>query len=108
MPCPFPSWSCACNDAPRPNSSQVLGEPPLDVADAVGEQREMALLGLVEPFRPGDVRRQPAAVLTGHHQVLLALPDLRGHLDGADLEAPGLDEGEVVVEPAVDCPGEPR
>src|SRR5215213_1119329 len=101
-------WSCAYDDAPRPDSSQVLGEPPLDVADAIAEQREMALLGRVAPLRPGDVRRQPAAVPTGHHQVLLSLPDLHGHVDRGDVEAPRLDEGQVVVEPAVDARRESR
>src|SRR5829696_1576027 len=107
MPWSLPRCSCTYDDAPRPDSSQVLGEPPLDIADAVAEQREMALLRRVAPFRPGDVHRQPAAVPTGHHQILLALPDLYGHLDRGDREAPRLDEGQIVVEPAVDARREP-
>src|SRR5215213_6907409 len=101
MPWPSSSWSCAYDDELRPDSSHVLHEPFLHVADAAGEQREVPLFGGELRLSARDVSGQPAAVRARDHQVLPALPDLHRHADCANVEPPGLHEREVVVEPAV-------
>ena len=58
----------------------------------------MALVVEHAALRAGHVLAQPAAVGSGDHLVLHALPDQRRHGDGADVEAPRLHEREVVVE----------
>ena len=65
------------------------------------------MLGAEVAARAGDVRRQPLAVRERHEAVIAALPDRHRPGDRPDVEAPGADEREVVVEPPVD-PGRER
>jgi hypothetical protein len=63
--------------------------------------------------RAGHVRGEPLAVRERNHAVVGALPDRDRHVDRAQLEPPGLDEREVVVDPAGDparqrAPDHPR
>src|SRR5512146_3099475 len=65
----------------------------------------MAVLLTDMGFDTGNSLRQPASVRDRNHQVLDALPEERGYANLAQLEAPGLGEGDVVVAPARDALG---
>src|SRR4029078_6031771 len=55
----------------------------------------------------GDPLREPDAVPEGDKSVLLALPVQHRHADRAELEATCTDEGDVIVEPAVEALPDP-
>src|SRR3954469_6474717 len=83
------------------------GEPVVDLAEPPDRDREVAVLLADVGLDPRNVLREPAAVGDGHHQILDALPEERGHGNLVQLEAPRRDEREIVVTPAGD-PGRER
>src|SRR6476659_5297170 len=68
---------------------------------------EVAVLGGQSRVDAGDVGREPDAMAVRHEFVLLAVPELNRHADRVELEAPGSDEGEVVVDPSVHARTDP-
>jgi hypothetical protein len=75
----------------------------VNVADPGDLQREVAVLGIDVLLRARDPLRQPLAVRDRNELILGAMPHLHGNLDLVELESPGLDEAEVVLDPAVDA-----
>jgi hypothetical protein len=75
----------------------MLQQPRVRSVDVL-EQCEMAIVGRKYDVGAGYVLCQPPAMSERHHEVLLALHHEGGHGDGADLNAPVGDEGEIVVQ----------
>src|SRR3954469_14122775 len=93
---------------PRPCNTVLLGrwevaeEPLVHVADALELDRQVGVLVVDVGFRAGDALCQPVPVADRDELVLGAVPDLHRHGDVRHVEAPALDEREVVVHPTVD------
>src|SRR5262249_4423093 len=81
---------------------ELLTEPVVDLAEAADDDREVPV-GLADVrFDTRDLLGQPAAVDDRDHEILDALPEERRDADLVELEAPRVDESEVVVAPPVD------
>ncbi len=66
------------------------------------DHRQVTLLRLQVNVRLGQTGREPLAVGKRNEPVLGSMPDLRGDLDLGKLEAPRMDECQVVVSPTHD------
>src|SRR6185312_5307785 len=82
---------------------EALQQPGVDLRDSPLAQREVAVLGGEPRLHARDPLREPDPVPEGDEPVLLALPVQHRHADRAELESPRPDEGDVVVEPAVEA-----
>ena len=67
------------------------------------DERQMAVAGADPRLDAGDPLGEPPPVRHRHETVVLSVQEERRPVDRAEVEAPRLEEGEVVVEPAVDA-----
>src|SRR5436305_1425567 len=87
-------------------SMRQIQRPLVDGLDAVRDQRQVAVLVRQPRLGAGDVLGEPLAVREGDEEVGAAVQDQDRNGDLGDLESPGLDEGQVVVDPTVDTVGD--
>src|SRR6478609_2890029 len=73
----------------------------MDFRDAPFKQCEVAVVASQSGVDSRDVRGEPDAMAVRHELILLALPELNRNADRGEVEAPGGDEGKVVVDPSV-------
>jgi hypothetical protein len=83
----------------RGDGQQVVENQP----KGIYAQREMALIREKVRVDSRDVRSQPLAMRIRRKPILQALPDRDWDVDGSEVEAPRLYEGELVVDPAPDA-----
>ena len=76
------------------------------MAAVAGDQRDMAVAGDHVELRRFDVGGEPRGVLVGDHQIKIALPNAGGDGDAGEVKAPRPDEGEVIIDPAIEAAGE--
>ena len=72
----------------------------MDFRDPVGEERDVALVGLQMDLRLRNVLRHPLTVGKRHEPVVLPVPQLKRHPNLGKLEPPRFDAPEVVLLPA--------
>src|SRR5690349_15262160 len=79
-------------------------EPGMNLRNRMLVERQVPVVRGDPHIRTRDVLAEPAAVVGRDELVLVPVADEHGNGDRLEPEAPGRDEGEVVVEPAVDAP----
>src|SRR6266571_6334665 len=78
---------------------QMIGQPGVHLADAVGQQGEMAVVVEQPGLHAGDAVGEPAAVPERDELVLAAVHEQHGDADSGQLEPPRAAVGHAVIPP---------
>src|SRR5205085_6700692 len=80
-------------------------EPDMNLGDRMLVERQVAVVWCDPHFRAPNVLGEPPTVVGCDELIPVSVADEHGDGDRLEGEAPGRDEGQIVVKPAVDAAG---